>query len=176
MQSLLNTLLSDPTVVSSPQTIARNDFLIKAGEIEQNLYVVEEGAFRVFYLTEFEEHTIRFGYTGSVFNSIVSYFRQEPSELYIQAIRKSRIRVIHRSEWEGFIAKHPELQPQYTAMLEQVIIQQLEREIDLLTHSPVERYQRVLVRSPQLFQEVPMKYIAAYLRMTPETLSRIRKS
>jgi hypothetical protein len=60
-------------------------------------------------------------------------------------------------------------------LLEQMIFQQLEREKDLLTFSPLERYKRVWKRSPQLFQEIPNKYIASYLRMTPETLSRIKK-
>ncbi len=52
----------------------------------------------------------------------------------------------------------------------------MEREQDLLINSPEERYRRVLKRSPQLFQEVPHKYIAAYLRMPPETLSRVKKA
>ena len=52
----------------------------------------------------------------------------------------------------------------------------MERERDILTSSPLERYNRVLKRSPLLFQEIPNKYIADYLRMTPETLSRIKKS
>jgi CRP-like cAMP-binding protein len=64
----------------------------------------------------------------------------------------------------------------YSVLLEQLVLQQMEREQDLLITSPVERYQRVLERSPMLFQEVPHKYIAAYLRMSPETLSRIKKS
>jgi len=55
-------------------------------------------------------------------------------------------------------------------------LQQMERERDLLTSSPMERYLRVKDRSPQLFQEIPNKYIASYLRMTPETLSRLKKS
>jgi CRP-like cAMP-binding protein len=61
-------------------------------------------------------------------------------------------------------------------MLGNLIFQQMERERDILTSSPLERYKRVLARSPQLFQEIPNKYIASYLRMTPETLSRIKKS
>jgi CRP-like cAMP-binding protein len=60
--------------------------------------------------------------------------------------------------------------------MEQLIYQQLEREKDLLTSSPTERYAKVKQRSPQLFQEIPHKYIASYLRMTPETLSRLKKS
>ncbi len=58
----------------------------------------------------------------------------------------------------------------------QLIYEQLEREKDILIHSPRKRYERVLKRSPQLFQEIPHKYIASYLRMSPETLSRIKKS
>ena len=61
-------------------------------------------------------------------------------------------------------------------ILGDLIFQQMERERDILTSSPLERYKRVLARSPQLFQEIPNKYIASYLRMTPETLSRIKKS
>ena len=60
-------------------------------------------------------------------------------------------------------------------MLENLVVQQIEREKDLLTQSPRERYERVLKRSPQLFQEVANKYIATYLRMSPETLSRLKK-
>ncbi|MNY67885.1 hypothetical protein D3C86_2055530 [compost metagenome] len=61
-------------------------------------------------------------------------------------------------------------------ILENLAVQQLEREIDLLKNSPKERYERVLKRSPQLFQESPNRHIANYLRMSPETLSRLKKS
>ena len=61
-------------------------------------------------------------------------------------------------------------------LLEAFVIQQMERETDLLTTSPEARYQRILKRSPQVFQEIPHKYIASYLRMSPETLSRLKKS
>lgn len=70
----------------------------------------------------------------------------------------------------------PEYIALYNQLLEQLVLQQMEREQDLLINSPEERYRRVLQRSPQLFQEVPHKYIASYLRMTPETLFRIKKA
>jgi nitrogen-specific signal transduction histidine kinase len=64
----------------------------------------------------------------------------------------------------------------YIQLLETLVTQQIDREIDLLITSPTERLRRVLERSPNLFQQVPLKYIASYLRMKPETLSRIRNS
>ncbi|WP_317127531.1 MULTISPECIES: hypothetical protein [Chryseobacterium] len=64
----------------------------------------------------------------------------------------------------------------WTIILEDLVLQQVEREKDLLISAPKERYERVLKRSPQLFQQIPDKYIANYLRMSPETLSRLKKS
>jgi len=62
-------------------------------------------------------------------------------------------------------------------MTEQALLGRIEREIDLVTYSPKERLDRLFNRSPHLFQLFPHKYIASYLRMTPETLSRmLRKS
>ena len=64
----------------------------------------------------------------------------------------------------------------YNALLKDLIGTFYEREIDILQKDPAKRLKRVLERSPQVFQEVPHKYIAAYLRMTPETLSRLLNS
>ena len=64
----------------------------------------------------------------------------------------------------------------YNQLLKELMATFYEREVDLLTSSPAERLERVRKRSPQLFQEVPHKYIASYLRMSPETLSRMLKS
>ena len=75
-----------------------------------------------------------------------------------------------------FIQSSIEYSNTWQQMLGELIYQQMERERDILTSSPLERYKRVLARSPQLFQEIPNKHIASYLRMTPETLSRLKKS
>lgn len=154
----------------------RNEFILQAGTVEQHVYWIEDGAIRAFYLSEMEEHTIRLGYPGALISSLASFVTGAPSELYLQAIRKTQLRVIPKTAFRQFTEETSERLLQYSRLLELLFAQQLEREIDLLTYSPVERYQRVLARSPQLFQEIPAKYIASYLRMTPETLSRIQKS
>ncbi len=154
----------------------RNDFILQAGAVEHNFYWIESGAIRAFYLTELEEHTIRLGYKGSLITSLTSFLNGTPSEYYLQAIRKTHLRPIPKTTFQNFIQEKPVRLQQYNRLLETIVVQQLEREIDLLTYSPVERLQRVLTRSPHLFQEIPAKYIASYLRMSPETLSRIQKS
>ncbi|HEX8038512.1 MAG TPA: Crp/Fnr family transcriptional regulator [Chryseosolibacter sp.] len=159
-----------------PAVVPRGEFLIREGEIEKNLYFIESGALRVFYLTEFEEMTIRLGYKGSFINSLSSFINGTPSEFYIDAIRKTNIRVISKQDLLNIAHESTESLKQYVALLESLITQQIEREVDLLITSPAERLKRVLQRSPNLFREIPLKYIASYLRMKPETLSRIRSS
>jgi len=176
MNSLTDELLQSKNIWSAQRTIERNEFVIQPGEIERNVYFVEDGALRVFFVTEFEENTIRFGYKNSFITSLPSFFNEQPSIFYVQAIRKSKLLILRKQHFLSFIQEKPSRQEHYNQFLQQMIVQQIEREIDILTFSPVERLKRVQERSPQLFQEIPSKYIASYLRMTPETLSRIRKS
>ncbi len=173
--SLIKQIFEEPGS-SELQTYLKGAFIIKEGQVEQSLYFIVSGAVRVFHVTEFEEQTIRFGYQGSLITSLSSFITGKPSEFYIEALRKTSLRAIGRTKLYEVVHGNSENQRQYIKILESLIIQQMEREIDLLTESPTKRLERVLVRSPNLFQEVPLKYIASYLRMTPETLSRVRNS
>lgn len=156
--------------------ISKGTMLLREGEIEKNIYYIKTGAIRVFYLTETEEKVIRLGYKDSIINSLSSFIKEEPSEFFVEAIRKTTIKTIDKAAFLKLVSSNAESMLQYIQLLENLITQQIDREIDLLITSPTERLERVLQRSPLLFQEIPLKYIASYLRMQPETLSRIRKS
>lgn len=86
------------------------------------------------------------------------------------------LKLIGKSAFMELVKSSEENLDLWHQILGGLIFQQMERERDLLTSSPAERYSRVLERSPRLFQEIPNRYIASYLRMTPETLSRLKKS
>lgn len=156
-------------------TLDRNEFLKVKGSIDTNVYYVESGSLRIFVLDDYEEQTIRFGYKENLIASLDSFLTGKPSDLYIQAIKKTVIKVITKLQIDKFLETEHN-QNLWTKILENLVIQQMEREIDILTSSPKERYERVLRRSPQLFQEIPNRHIANYLRMSPETLSRLKKS
>jgi CRP-like cAMP-binding protein len=154
----------------------RKEYLKVKGSIDTNLYFIVSGSLRIYVLEEFEENIIRFGYKNNFIASLDSFISEKPSDLYIQAIKKTELKVIKKETFMNFVESSKENSKVWNQILENLIYQQLERERDILTSSPIERYKRVLARSPQLFQEIPNKYIASYLRMTPETLSRIKKS
>ena len=167
----------DELIALSNQTIVieRNQFLKTKGSIDTNVYYVESGSLKVFVLDNDEEQIIRFGYKDNIIASLDSYLTGKNSDLCIQAIKKTTIKVITKAQIDTFIKTEKNI-ILWTQILENLVIQQMEREIDILTSSPKERYLRVLKRSPQLFQEIPNKHIANYLRMSPETLSRLKKS
>ncbi len=156
--------------------LKRNEYLCKAGDYSTSIYMILDGAVRAYRLENDEEQCIRFGYKGSLMVSLDSYFGKRPTEFFIQALKNTEVSVIPKSHFDELIHADLEFKNGYLEMLENLTIQQMEREIDLLINNPMERYQRVLERSPALFQHIPLKYIASYLRMSPETLSRLRKS
>lgn len=156
--------------------LERHEYLKFSGTKDTNIYYVVEGSLRVFIWDETEELTIRFGYQGNFISALDSTLLDRPSDLCIQALKKTRVKVIRKDDFETFVRSTPSRMALWINIMELLICQQLERERDILTSSPLERYQRVLQRSPQLFHEIPSKYIASYLRMTPETLSRLKKS
>ncbi|WP_268846240.1 Crp/Fnr family transcriptional regulator [Flavobacterium aestivum] len=157
-------------------TLQRNEFLKVKGSIDTNIYFIESGSLKIFVLDDFEEQIIRFGYKDDLIVALDSFLTGRPSDFYIQAIKKITLKIIPKNLFVDFINKSDENKSLWINILEDLVLQQIEREKDILTTSPKERFNRVLKRSPKLFQEIPNKHIANYLRMSPETLSRLKKS
>ncbi len=172
---MIQTLL-ESGIFSENRKLKRNEYLKIAGSIDTNIYFIEDGSIRIFITDENEERIIRFGYTGNILVSLDSFLSGKPSEFYIQAIKKTEIKIASKKDLYKFIQSAEENLKFWNVILEDLVLQQIEREKDLLIYSPKERFERVLKRSPKLFQEIPNKYIANYLRMSPETLSRLKKS
>lgn len=160
--------LSQKTII-----LQRNELLKTAGSIDTTIYYVEEGSLRIYRCEGESEQNIRFGYRGNLLVSLDSFLSGNPSELWIQAMKKTTVKVVTQKAFREYMKDKP---AEWIRILEDLVLQQMEREVDLLTQSPQERYLRVLRRSPQLFQEIPHRHIANYLRMSPETLSRLKKS
>jgi len=173
---LLQAIKSFATANTPVIRLKTGDSLSRAGETENHIYYIVSGGVKACLLVENEEHIIRFGYNGSVINALPSFYLQQPSEMYLEAIRETKYHALKRIDFTRLVEQSDDMMRSYIALLEMLVVQQMERETDLLVKSPQERILRVMQRSPQLFQEIPHKYIAAYLRMTAETFSRALKS
>lgn len=157
-------------------TVERNKYLKLQGTVDTNIYFVKTGSLRLYIPDAGEDRIIRFGYKNNLIVSLDSFLTEKSSDLCIQALKKTTVRLIRKRVFFDFINESEKNRNLWIKILEDLVIQQIEREKDLLISSPKERYQRVLKRSPELFQEIPEKHIANYLRMSPETLSRLKNS
>lgn len=154
----------------------RNQLLKESGTIDTDIYWIENGSLKIYIVDNVEERIIRFGYDGNIIVSLDSFLSGNLSDFYIQAIKKTTVRIASKSDFLKYINLNENNLKIWNAILEDLVLQQVEREKDILINSPKERYKRVFKRSPKLFQLIPDKYIANYLRMTSETLSRLKKS
>jgi CRP-like cAMP-binding protein len=151
----------------------RHEFLARPGEVETNLFFVSGGTMRIYYPNESEEICVGFAYANTLICSYPSFISQSPSQYFIQALTKTRLVSISRKEFYSLFESHPLIERCWRLLEEQALLGKIEREVEMLTFTPEERYTRLLERSPHIFQLIPRKYIASYLRMSPETLSRL---
>ena len=154
--------------------LSRYDFLIRQGQVEQGLYFVTSGALRIDYPLPDEEICVGFAYPNTLVVSFPSFVDAKPSAYYIQALKKSELLGISKTDLVQLMEQRPNIKRFWYEQLEKALVGKIEREVDLLLPEPEQRLQRVMQRSPHLFQHIPKKYIASYLRMSPETLSRIK--
>ncbi|CEN46937.1 Crp/Fnr family transcriptional regulator [Capnocytophaga canimorsus] len=172
----LHTIFTENFSLGKEIVIPRGAFLKTPDTKDTHIYLVKEGSLKIGFFTENEDKILRFGYENDVITALDSFITEQKSKLYIQAIKKCRLAVVSKSDFMVFAQKSSENLWIYTKILEKLLVDQLEREQDLLLSSPRERYQRILKRNPQLFQQIPHRHIAVYLGMTEETLSRLKKN
>ena len=154
----------------------RGELMQAPGAAHSPLYLITEGAAQVYYvLPDGARQTLRLGYPGEMLAALPGFFLGVSSALGVEALRRCGGYALGRAAVTGFCESSPERAAAYARHLELITCGLMARELDLLESDPVKRYRTVLARSPRLFEHVPLRYIASYLRMTPETLSRVRR-
>ena len=157
------------------KNIKAGDFLLQHGKICNQIAFIEKGLFRLFYLNDGKEITTCFCKENTITCSYQSLLTRQPSDMAIQAIEDSKV----------ICFSHEALQKLYEKDLFWQQVGRLAAENEFITAecysrflndlSAKERYLQILETDPELLQRVPLNYLASYLQITPETLSRIRK-
>ncbi len=154
--------------------VPKREFLLREGETCDYLYVVLSGLLRMYYVKDSEEICSLFIEEKYLFHSPHSFYRRKRGYEYIETLEPCKLARIHYDKLQQLYTSYPELNFIGRVITENYFVKSEERLYLLRKQTAEERYVYFSDRYPTLLQRVPLKYIASYLGLTLETLSRIR--
>jgi CRP-like cAMP-binding protein len=160
--------------ISYSKTFSKGDYLIKAGSICSKSYWVEKGILRKFYVHNDKELTTEFYFKDDLAISFDSYTQQKPSRENIQALTDVTVNVTDYNNFQIQKLKHSQLQELDFLLTEYYALWLEEKVFELHTQNATQRYETLIKKSPHIIQQVQLTQIASYLKISLETLSRIR--
>jgi CRP-like cAMP-binding protein len=170
---------SDEAVILStfePIGIKKKKDLLVPGEICKYLYFITKGCLRSFYVdSKGIEHIYQIRMDNNWISDLESFFSDTPSKYYIEAIENSDLLRISQDQMEKLLADIPRLERYFRILFQKAYINALSRLNATMWETAPDRYNEMMKEHPEIFQRVPLVYIASYLGITPESLSRIRK-
>ena len=152
----------------------RGEIILKEGEVCRHLSFLESGLLRYFIVKDGEERNKFFTIAPYLFTSQYSFNNQTPAKETIQTIEDSVIweitleenrQLLQLSSWNQFARKIT----QEVQFFTEEILEELQ------TETAENRYIKLLNNQPELLQRIPLKHLASYLGIAPQSLSRIRK-
>ena len=138
--------------------------------------LVDEGAFRYVHLTSRgESHVVGYAFAGEFVGDYISMSSGRPSWVGIEAICESRVWTLERDTLEAFYAVDAAHERLGRLFAEHLLSEVYERLLQSYVTSPQDLYEILLRRCPNLLNFISLKELASFLRIRPETLSRIRR-
>jgi CRP-like cAMP-binding protein len=154
--------------------VAKGDILLNHGEICRHIYFLNKGFIRIFYFKNGKEITEWFADEKQFFFSIVSYFEAKPSNLIIEAIEDCEIIMLSKEGQDKMRKHNLDISNLIIHFYSLSLMLSQKRMQSLQFETAAQRYQNLLLDQPNILQKVPLQYLASFLGITQETLSRIR--
>lgn len=149
--------------------------LLNVGDVEKYVYFIERGIIRFYIPSGDTEWTTGFGLEGDFISAYDSFLTQKPSNYASETLTDAILWRVSYKEMQTVYAETKVGNAIGRYASELLYLKTSRREISFLKYSAEERYLNLFVEKPTLIREVPLKYIASYIGITPQALSRIRK-
>lgn len=152
-----------------------NELIISSGQLEKYLSFIDTGIVRYYVIVNDKEITFDFTFKNSFYCAYDSFYSRKKTDIYIQAITDCQLYSISYDNLQMLYEKCETAKRLGRLATEQLLEKKVKRELNLLTKTPQQRYEKLLNEQPKYIQQIPLKYLASYIGVVPETLSRIRK-
>lgn len=167
----LNTLAS----FFKPRSLKKGDYLLKTGRICDMLCFVQTGMVRIYVQLPEKEVTQWISTQGYFVTDLASFLFQTPARWNIQALTDCELYCIDHNTYNQLGETIPDWHRLEKLFISKCFIILENRVFSHLSMSAEERYHSLSQQQPELFNQVPLQYLASMLGMTPETLSRLRR-
>ena len=152
----------------------KNEFLLTQGNVCRHLYFLEKGALRGFYNLDGKEITHWFGFENDFVTSFHSFITGEPAVENIQLLEGCTLWTIAKETLNDLLNRYSDIERLVRIIYENYYIRLEERYVNAQFKSARERYENLLQQMPYIIERIPLGYIASFLGISQETLSRIR--
>lgn len=153
----------------------KKDFLLQEGNSCNKITFVNNGIMRLFYNVEGVENTIQFFFGDSWYTDYASFLTGQPSIENLQALEESEVVQFKKDDLYKLYDSMPIFEKVGRIFAENAYLSISQLNQMKTNEEPELRYLNLLKTRPELVQQIPQHFIASYLGIKPETLSRIRK-
>jgi CRP-like cAMP-binding protein len=157
-------------------SLPKDYFLLEAPKVSEHAYFIEEGFALSYTFVRGKKQIERFFSSGQIVISPRSFFEQVPSEEFIQLMEQSDVLHIHRPAVYQLLDRHPEADIIYRIVMNEYLEQFRDRMHDMQHLNALQRFKKLRRNYPRIEQTVPQEYLASYLGIAPQSLSRLKKN
>lgn len=160
--------------IFKPLSIKKLDHLFIESEMVSSIFYINDGVMRGYYNKENEEITTHFYFGPTIVTDLIAVRGTVPTKMNVQALKNCNCMVANFSELDALIDRYPKIETVFFKFLEHLYLFGMARQHSFIFESPQERYMKLFAERPKVIAEIPQRYIASYLGIKPETLSRIK--
>lgn len=154
---------------------SKKEVLLKEGQIERHLSFIEKGSIRFFRPGWENDLTFGFCFENNFVSAYDSFITQKPCNYQLETLSETILWRISYNDLQEIYEKTAIGNTIGRLTAENLFLIKSEREQSLLSETAEERYLSLFKKRPNLIREIPLKFLASYIGITPQALSRIRK-
>lgn len=151
--------------------------IVNEGEVSRYLFFVLTGSLRSYTIDSGgNEHIMQFAFEGHWVSDLASFITQSPGDTIIEAIEEAEVLLLPHHELELLLEKLPTLEKFFRHLYQSAYVALQKRVNVRQSKTAKERYKELIIKQPNIAKRIPLLYIASYLGITAESLSRVRSA